>query len=235
MNVIVVARTRNEEKNIERFCLNYQWADQILIADGGSEDATVEIARSMPKTKVRHFRERIQMKNGLWRNPQGAHLNFMARWAEEEGADWIIHDDSDCFPNYKIKQDARQIFKETEFDFVYAVRLYLWSENTHFPKMAQPAKRGQWEPSMYAWRADINLQFEDTDMAFTWKPKVKDPEKRVNLLPPYCLLHVTWVDKDRLNRKLEFYDKSGQIPNINHPLDYAGTIQPLPFWARENE
>jgi len=233
MKVVTVVRTRNEEKNIERFCRNYQWADQILVADGGSEDNTVSIAKSMPKTKVRHFKKRKQMKNGLWRNPQGAHLNFMARWAEEEGADWIIHDDCDCFPNYRIKEDARQIFRETRHDFVYAVRLYLWEDETHFPHMAKPAKgHKDWEASMWAWRASINIQFKDTDMAFTWKPKVP-PEKRVNLMPPYCLLHCTWVDQERLKKKMKFYHESGQIPNINHPLDYAGPIEELPKWAKE--
>ena len=236
MKIIVVTRTRDEEKNIERFCMAYQWADQILIADGGSLDNTVEIAKSMPKTQVKLFNIRKPMKNGLWRNPQGAHLNFMARWAEREKADWIIYDDCDCFPNFKLKQDARSILKKTRFDFVYAVRLYLWTNDTHFPHMAKPGKgHKNWEASMWAWRASINIQFENTAMAFTWEPKVKDVNKRVNLMPPYCLRHETWVDKERLRRKLEFYHKSGQIPNINHPLDYAGPREKLPDWAREYE
>jgi glycosyltransferase involved in cell wall biosynthesis len=235
MNLVVIVRTLNEEKNIERFCKNYQWADQILVADGGSSDDTVKIATSMPKTTVRSFHKRRQMENGLWRNPEGDHLNFLSSWAEEEGADWILQDDCDCFPNYRLKQDTRDLLKETHFGFIYAVRLYLWKGNTHFPHMAKPGKDREWEASLWGWRADLGVRFEDTDMAYTWRPKVDNPKKRLNLLPPYCLMHTSWVDEIELRERLDFYHRSGQIPNIKYPTEYAGPIEPLPDWAREYE
>jgi len=260
MNKIVcIVRTLNEERNIERFCKNYQWTDKILVADGGSSDDTVKIAVSMPKTEVRSFHKKKQMENGLWRNPEAEHLNFLTKWAEDEDADWILQDDCDCFPNYKLKQDARGLLKETQFDFVYAVRLYLWKGNTHFPLMAKPDKslvgilnsiaslsRNQrikiikpllddikWKASLWGWRATLNIRFEDTDMAYTWKPKIDSPDERLNLLPPYCLMHTSWVDERELRERLNWYHKSGQIPNIKHPLEYAGPIEKLPEWASE--
>ena len=71
MKVIATVRTRNEERNVERFCRSYQWTDKILIADGESEDNTVAIAREIPKVEVRTFSEWIPMDNGLRRNPHG--------------------------------------------------------------------------------------------------------------------------------------------------------------------
>ena len=234
MRVIVVVRTRDESRNIERFCMNYQWADQILVADGGSLDNTVEIAQSMPKTQVKLFNVRKPMENGLWRNPEGAHLNFLTRWAESEEADWIILDDCDCFPNHKLKQDARKLLEGTRLDFVYAVRLYLWKGNTHFPNMARPGEgHDKWEASLWAWRANLGIRFEDTAMAYTWEPKTDNPEERLDLMPPYCLLHTSWQDENDLRKKLNFYHKSGQIPDIKYPLDYAGSIEPLPEWGFE--
>ncbi|GAH78398.1 unnamed protein product, partial [marine sediment metagenome] len=46
MKIMATTRTRNEEKNIARFVMSYQWADKVLIADGGSTDDTVKIAKN---------------------------------------------------------------------------------------------------------------------------------------------------------------------------------------------
>ncbi len=63
--IIAMVRTRNEEMNIGAFCESYQGiADKILVADGGSNDDTVEIALGYPKVKVRNFTERTEMKKG---------------------------------------------------------------------------------------------------------------------------------------------------------------------------
>jgi len=233
MNIFVINRVRNEERNIERFCMSYQWADRILIADGGSEDKTIEIARSIPKVTVKNFGLRVQMENGLWRNPQAEHINFMIRWAEREGADWIIFDDCDCFPNYLLKQNARSIIEDTDKKFIKVTRLYLWGEDQHLIKMAQPARPGEWYPSLWAWRAG-ELRAQNTDMAFMLRPKINLDEVQ-ELLPPYCLLHNSWPNKEEVDRKLNFYRRSGQIKNMLHPLDpsFGGVPVPLPDWARE--
>src|SRR5690349_6931588 len=103
MKICVAVRVRDEERNIERFCANYAWADSILIADGGSQDKTKELALQYPNVKIRDFHEQVLMKHKMVRNPHGQHLNFLIDWAfAEDGADWIIMDDADCFPNYMV-------------------------------------------------------------------------------------------------------------------------------------
>ncbi len=83
MKIYTILRTRNEAKNIERFihCYINAGVDKILIADGGSTDGTVALARGFYKVEVRDFPERVQGRNGLWRNPEGRHIQYLQDWA----------------------------------------------------------------------------------------------------------------------------------------------------------
>lgn len=234
MKIIVTVRTRDEEENIEKFVEAYQWADQILVADGGSYDRTVDIARFLPKTKVKNFTERHYMTGKLWRNPHGKHMNFLFDWAEEEGADWIIFDDCDCRPNYLVKDEGRGIFeeycKDNLYDLVNVTRIYVWKDGKHFPKLAKPNK-GEWSPSLWAWRAGIGIRASEAN------PKVHyihvsriEKNKRLNLMPPFCLLHDYYQKR---HEKVSFYKNSGQHPSIVHPLNLGMQLESLPEWARE--
>ena len=69
--------------------------------------ATIEIAEQFPNVKVRAFEEIIPLEDGYSRNPDWKHLNFLFEWAEEEGADWIVLDDCDTFPNYLLRRDEQ--------------------------------------------------------------------------------------------------------------------------------
>ena len=55
MKIAVNAISKNEEYFVERFCASAQDADLILIADTGSTDRTVELARAQPKTVVHNI------------------------------------------------------------------------------------------------------------------------------------------------------------------------------------
>ena len=50
LKIAVYAISKNEEKFVERFCASAKDADLILIADTGSTDKTVELARSLGVT-----------------------------------------------------------------------------------------------------------------------------------------------------------------------------------------
>jgi glycosyltransferase involved in cell wall biosynthesis len=237
MKIIVIVRTLNEQLNISTFCRTYgDIADTILVADGGSEDNTVVIAESFSNVEVRHYKGRLEMKNNYWRNPRGEHINFLVDWAEEEGADWIIFDDCDCSPNYLLRKDGRQILEEAKTQYVRATRLYLWMDGSrHFPKLAQPRGKGIWEASLWAWRANLGIRFKVSDEPHQGLEVAPEKRNTFSSHPPHCLLHRPWQTEERLQKKLAFYRESGAIPAMLHPLDFGGTLEPIPEYARNDE
>jgi glycosyltransferase involved in cell wall biosynthesis len=238
VKIIACTRTRNEAENIGRFCQSYAWADQVLVADGGSLDNTKEIAAKYENVKIRDYHVYVDMDNGIHRNPHGSHLNFLIDWAFlEEKADWIIMDDADCFPNKFVRENARMIMENTKRNFVYITRLYLWKDQGHFPQLAKPNKSPDYVPSIWAWKRGARMKFRSDqesrkkshqELAFI-------PPKRqvLNLMPPYALLHCPWQTEEMVQRKLAFYRNSGEVPNMKHPLEFGGVIEPLPIWAVE--
>lgn len=223
MKIIATARTRNESKNIDRFCQAYTWADAILIADGGSEDDTIERAMGYANTKIRQFGEKVH-HNGVWRNPHGRHINFLIDWAKEEGADWIIFDDCDCVPTKVLQKYLKSvIFENTESDLIYLYRLYVWGTNRYFPDLNKPGQ------SLYAWRSSVDVRADESN---PWQHHIEIPDAPILRLDlPYCCLHHFAPDEGTVQRKLVFYVQA-EIPDIRHPLAYGGQLEPLPEWAK---
>lgn len=232
LKIFAIVRARNEERNIGRFVRSYAWADDVLVADGGSTDLTTSTAFDC-KARIRSFYPLVE-SNGIERNPEGEHLNFLIDWALDEGADWVIFDDCDCWPNYLLEKDGRAIIEEADREgkqFAFAVRLYLWGHERHFPYLAKPEPlHGQWEPSLWAWSLKSNLRPSTRDpWLLSWDIPV-DPALRANILPPHCLLHNPWPDEETLERKMHFYNTSEKT-RLNDPRDWAGPIEELPDWA----
>jgi len=231
MSVIVTARVRDEAHNVDRFCSAYSWADRILLADGGSVDDTKELASRYPNVEIRDFTERIEMRKGLWRNPHGKHINFVIKWAESYSPTWIIFDDFDSVVNNNRMEDlfSRDSFIR-DYDYIMMTRLYLWKDGTYFPKMSQD-KGGKWTHALWAWKLEKELRYKENNPLLQEYVHVPD-ENYVKINPEFsCLMHYSWVDEDRLSKKLEFYRKSGQHPSALHPLDYAGKPEELPEWV----
>ena len=230
-NIIVIVRTRNSEKEIVRFINSYQWADAILVADGGSEDNTALLAADMPKTYVRFFDEKISRGN-IWRNPHGRHINFLIDWAENEfDAGWIIFDDSDCVPNYYVKENARDYIESSEQAVICITRLYIKGTVLYYPKYSQLCNNA-WTPSLWAWKAGLIRAKEDNPLVHEFNDF--SVLRTNDWMPPACLLHYFYPDEDTMNKKLEFYDKIGEIPNAKHPdKGYAKGLEYLPEWAHE--
>lgn len=237
MKIYVLLRTRNEEENVERFCRAYSWADKILLADGGSSDRTVELASKFPNVSIRHYPVFMEMRNGHVRTPHGSHLNFLIDWAFiEEGADWVIQDDCDCFPNYKVKEDVRQIMETTNKDYIYITRFYLWKNEGHFPALATPT--GDYTPGLWAWRRKyprLRFRADKVSKDFSHQELVFIPPENeiLRLFPPYALLHCPWQTDEMVGRKLKFYRESGQIEDMKHPLEFGGGLEQLPEFLRE--
>lgn len=130
MNIVVIARTRNEERNISRFCHAYSWADTIIVADGGSTDRTVSLAHRFQNVTIRRYPERVKKLNSdEWRNPHGRHINYMIHEAEKLDADWIIFDDVDCFPTHYLRSNARRWIESTDKQFLFVNRIYAYGKD----------------------------------------------------------------------------------------------------------
>jgi glycosyltransferase involved in cell wall biosynthesis len=240
---IVIVRTLNERKHIARFCNGYSWADQILIADGGSTDDTLAIAQQYPNVRIKFFNEWVE-KNGVRRNPEGKHINFLIDWAKEEGADWIILDDCDSTPNASLREAAAQLFDDCQMDTMFMLRLYLYGTDKYFPNLTggtiPPPTEDEkgWPVDWYGfwgWRANLNLRWVEDD-GFICSIQEPNPiynktASRQRLTYPFCLLHYFCVDREETDRKYNFYKQAADVPTMQHPLEIHGPLAPLPEWA----
>lgn len=239
-SICVMVRTRDEEHRIAQFCESYEDADAILVADGGSVDRTKEIASEYPNVVVGDYPGRQLMNNGMWRNNDSDHANFLFQWAYSIHPEWVIYDDCDCRPNYLLKQDYRKILSETDCNVVMAVRMYMWGKDKHFPYMSKPGEgHTVFEASLWAWRGNLDLWTINVPPAYVFRigtTEIKDfrnDTKTLELFPPYCLIHYSWDDPERVNKKVKIYRESGLIPGQMHPLNFAGPLEDLPEWLRE--
>lgn len=228
MKIIAATKTLNEERNIANFCRGYDWADVILVADGGSIDQTAKIASHFPNVHIRDFEHRIDMPGTPegFMNPEPKHINFLVDWAVEEHADWIVLDGADCWPNPRLKREARQLFEETDRDAVHLHRLYIWGTDEYFPKY----NGGGY--ALWAWRPDrLDIRCEEnSDTCFDSQMVGIDLLRALILYPPFCLLHYFAPDEGAVQMKSRRYGAWGH-PQV-HPLDsiYAPP-EPLPEWA----
>lgn len=240
--VVVIARTRDEERNIGHFIGAYiDWVDEILIADGGSYDATFSVVHQImqytSKVRFREFYARVNGRGGVWKNHAGKQIRFLLDWAEERNADWVIFDDVDCRPNYLLKQDGRKIIEDTRADAIYVTRLHVWKDTgQHFSKLAKSGTKN-YQQGLWAWRLDSPLDIVDDN---PWDQKfVNQPQdrKRLELKPPYCLMHHPWPNEEMVQRKMLLYNNTywadGEPRTFEHPLRYAGKLEDLPEWAHE--
>jgi len=241
MKIVSTCRSLNEERHIEKFCWAYQdIADLILVADGGSTDNTVLLAESMPKTKVRKYDVKVECKNGIWRNPDGPHIQFLIDWAVEEGADFIIFQDTDMRPNKYLKEQARDLFKqmdEKDKDFLMITQIFRWENNLYFPNLSNFG--GSWAQGLWAWRASIGIKMIDKMPHFEFSYDGSTPiyfdktGRDLVVQPPPCFLHFGWEDLDKTNAHVDYYRNSGLIPGMTHPLQIGGTLKPIEDWMIE--
>jgi glycosyltransferase involved in cell wall biosynthesis len=233
-------RTRNEERNIERFCRAYLergLADQVLVADGGSQDNTVKIAQVLSNVTVRKFDELVT-SGKTSRNPHGKHMNFLFDWAKEEGADWIIFDDCDSVPNSRLKR-VRYLLETARQPFFYAVRIYFWGDDHYFPQLSKiknGPRKGEWTPGLWAWHRSTMLEADETD---PWKHRFiktryfpPGPKDRFDLMPPLALLHRPWPTEEETDAKLAFYRGMENRPYMQHPTEFGGVTKRLERWMR---
>lgn len=225
MNIVVAVRCYNEEQNIDRFMKCYDFADHIVVSDGGSSDSSVEMLKTYPKVRLFHYGNFEVVSGHRW-NPDGMHMNYVMNVAKQFDPDWLILDDMDDVPNPRLQRSARQILEACDKVQVNAFRLYMWGDTQYFPKMNNffdPIYRSlwAWQPKHIDIRADEAIR-HGTIIGIT--------EDYYGVDIPNCLLHYSWRP-ETIEQKMKRYNRL-RLP-MHHPLNFAGTPEPLPEWALE--
>lgn len=225
MNIVVAVRCYNEAKNIERFMRGYDFADQIVVSDGGSTDNSVELLKQYPKVKLLHFEGGETVGGHFW-NTDAPHMNFVIDAAKELDPTWLIFDDMDDVPNAHLRLNARVLLEQSPKPQVNAFRLYMWGDDRFFPHMNRDFQAGY--QSLWAWKpSEIYIHADTAIRHGTIRGTMSDPYQ---LDVPYCLLHKSW-HPDTIQKKIDRYNAIG-LP-MNDPREFAGPIQNLPPWAVE--
>lgn len=237
MKIIATVRTLNESKHIEQYCWSYsQFADEILVADGGSEDNTLELASRYPKVKIRDYPVTVTLKDGTLRNPDGPHVQFLVDWATEIGGDWIVHQDCDQRPNRYLREDIRDILSTMDKDFLQVTQIFLWGEDKFFPDLSYQG--GIWMQGLWAWRLSAGLKIIDKMPHYEFSldgEKSLDINKsgrEYNLQPPYCFMHYGWQTEEETWKHVKYYRRTGLMDMI-YPTGFAGKPAPLLDWMEE--
>jgi glycosyltransferase involved in cell wall biosynthesis len=111
MKLSVALATYNEEENIDR-CLKAvkDWADEIIIVDGSSEDRTVEIAKK--------YKAKIKITD----NPPIFHINKQKAIDACQG-EWILQLDADEEITPELAKEIKEIVKKgSHFNAFYLKR-----------------------------------------------------------------------------------------------------------------
>lgn len=227
--IVVLVMTLNEQRNISRFLTNYLTiADLVLVSDGGSTDRTVPIATEYggdrdERVKVRTFETKIPMAAdpGFF-NPEGEHINSLIEWGVDEGADWLILDGCDSWPNSHLRRDGRRLLLEAGMPQVWLHRLLMWGKDEYLPKYNDPG------PSLWAWMPDHTWVWCETETPTLFDSRLlgADPSLAVKLAHPYFVLHYSWPDETEVARKLARYEAWGHP--IRHPVEAYGPAVALP-------
>jgi glycosyltransferase involved in cell wall biosynthesis len=108
MKLSVCLAVYNEEKFIH-YPLDsiYDFADEVVIVDGGSTDKTVEVALSYGK-KIKIFHEK---------NPKMFHINKQKAIEKAKG-EWILQLDADEEVSKELKEEIKKIINETRTNIV---------------------------------------------------------------------------------------------------------------------
>jgi hypothetical protein len=238
MKIVASCRTKNEEKHIRQWCESYsEFADILLVADGGSEDNTIKIALEYPKVEVRDYPVTVELRDGSLRNPDGPHVQFLVDWATEIGGDWIVHQDADQRPNKILKRDARKILANLDKDFFQVTQIFLWGKDRYFRNLS--FQNGRWMQGLWAWKLSSGLKILDNmpHYEFSLDGKISldinKSGREYNLLPPYCFMHYGWQTEQETVAHVNYYRRTGLINGMRHPLDFGGTPVPLLDWMEE--
>lgn len=228
MKIVVVTRCLNGLEYIDRFARGYDFADLIIVSDGGSTDGSLEAFKKYSKIQTVNFGIQKIINGYIW-NPDNLHIQHAIDEGLKHDPDWIILDDLDDVPNYVLRDNARYVLENCEHHHVYAFRLYLWGSREFFPHMNRNFNLDY--ASMWAWQPKKTKVW--TDKSQEHGTLASDSSYIHKLGLPMCLLHASW-HPNTIQAKVDRYNSIG-LP-MNHPLEHPeayGRPEPLPEWGVE--
>lgn len=224
--IVVAVRTLNEQENIERFCEAYRTVDRIIIADGGSTDNTLDLARQFLNTEIHHFPRSQKLLNGMPFNAEGAHTDFVLSIAKQHNPDWLLWDDCDSTPNPFLQSNLRFLLQEHPYPVAFVQRAYMWHDGRYFPRMTCGYSLWGWNPSAIDIHGDTTSVLHPKLLGVPY-----EKENAYFLGDPSRLLHYCWNSEQEVARKMEFYAAQGR-PEA-HPLQRCGELEYVRDWMAE--
>lgn len=227
INIVVGTRCLNEQELLPVFLSNYPFADAIVIADGGSTDRSKDIATADQRVIWSDFKDRVQGKNGGWRNPEGRHMNFLIDACESLNPDWLWITEVDAIPNLNLQRDAISILSEMDARKEGLLSTWLCyvspGSKEHYPDLMQGPGFTAWKPG--AGRAEDNIDYEGQGNLHI------NTTVSYNLSQEFSRIHLTFESEELIARKSVFYqDVHGW--SLAHPDVRCGPRAPLPEWAK---
>jgi len=220
MMLSVGVRCLNEEELLPIFLANHQFADEIVVVDGGSTDRSEEIARRDPKVRWIEFPLRVPGKRGGWRNPEGKHVNKVIASCR---GDWLWVTEMDAIPSEALQRDIRQIIADCSEPAIGTYLYYIapWRGSyEHYPELIRGV-------GLTCWRRELELWADPTQ---DFDPIIRyDPGRPILALqPPYARVHLSWRTEEVLQAKWAFYR---QVHGLDQPHpDEQFRREPLPEW-----
>ncbi len=178
----VIVPTFNEEENLQECLESVSWADEIMVVDSGSTDATLEIARQFTdRILVHEYINSATQKN--WAIPQATHP-------------WVMIVDSDERVTPQLKREIEETLVAPQHQG-YSIGRF-----NHF--LGHPLRHGGWSP-----REDRNIRLFMRDKG-RYEDKEVHADVLVegtvgHLKNP--LIHYSYRTLDQYFRKMERYTR----------------------------
>lgn len=180
LSVIVI--TKNEAQHIGRCLQSVAWADEIIVLDSGSNDATVNICKQ--------FTDNVFVTNWPGFGPQKQRALDKAR------CDWVLSLDADEEVSEALKQEIQQAMQLSEINGFEIPRLSSYC--------GKQIKHAGWWPD-YVLRLFKREKGHFTDDVVHERILVNGSVKRLNS----PILHEAFVDPAEVLHKINSYSSLG--------------------------
>jgi len=145
-----VVLTRNEEANITDCLRTIAWADERLVVDSGSADATCDLARNLGAKVIYHpFRDFADQRNFAMREAEG---------------DWVLFVDADERVTPELASEIQAHLKADSAPRAYAIprQTYFFGKRLRFSESREDAPFRLFPRGQVRWIQPVHEKIETT-------------------------------------------------------------------------